>query len=469
MVTPTARLLAGDRWIALPAAAMAAGVGYASAQSPFAALGAMLAAGIAYLVLAQAKAVMLLLVAVLPWENALKYPSATLSMVKILGALLVVAYLLRALAGRAPIRTPRTLVAVAALLIFVGVSLLASPNPAGGFAGVLRYVLFAAFFFLLVQLIESRRDVMLVLGTFSVSLALAGLWSLVLFFTSGQPLIQSPLGDPNDLGFLFATTLPLCGYLLKVDRPRRWLWGPTLAVLAAGTLTTLSRGALVGLAALAIWAIVTRRVRITGVLGGAAVTACVLLVAIGFGGPLIADRFEGKQQIAADNAAARLAFWSAAVYMGADHPLTGVGPDRFGVEGAAGYIRNSPVDIQQPVVHNSYLEFLAENGVLTLIAFLAFLVGSWRLLSEARRAMVARGDADGATLAGAVQAAGVVAVAAGAFISAQVLAPFWLLGALAVTVHYQARSSSAGARNAPVAPRRPPRVSSSRRPAARLA
>ena len=48
--------------------------------------------------------------------------------------------------------------------------------------------------------------------------------------------------------------------------------------------------------------------------------------------------------------------------MAADRPLIGVGPGRFGLE-APGYVRNNPIPLgDNPVVHNSYLQVLAEIG-----------------------------------------------------------------------------------------------------------
>ena len=57
---------------------------------------------------------------------------------------------------------------------------------------------------------------------------------------------------------------------------------------------------------------------------------------------------------------------------------------------SSNYILNDPINIDKPVVHNSYLEVLAEGGVPTLIAFIALIVGSWRLLARARDALPGR-------------------------------------------------------------------------------
>jgi hypothetical protein len=116
-----------------------------------------------------------------------------------------------------------------------------------------------------------------------------------------------------------------------------------------------------------------------------------------------------------------------------DHPLTGVGPGRFGVE-STDYVRDNPVVLQDPVTHNSYLQILAESGPLALAAFLAFLAGSWVSVSRCNRRCETADNQAGMRLATAVQAALVVAIVGAFFVSEQLASPFWLLGALAAIV-----------------------------------
>jgi O-antigen ligase len=227
--------------------------------------------------------------------------------------------------------------------------------------------------------------------------------------------------------------IPFAVFLAIEDRGRRWLWGLAFVLLTAGVLATLSRGALVGVGALLVWALLSRRIPLTGVLAGAAASASILALALAFWSPLINERIELKGAVARDNADSRQAYWAAAVRMAADHPLVGVGPDRFGTE-SPDYIRNNPVILPNPVVHNSYLEILAENGPFALAAFLAFLAATWRSLSSAHRRAVDRGDAAGRRLTTALQSTMVVVLVSSFFLSAQVAIPFWLIGGLAVGV-----------------------------------
>lgn len=428
----TERLLDG-RGVILLAGALSAVLAYAAALSPLVALAGLGGVVLLLLVLLWAEAVLLLLVAVLPWEDLLQYPTETISAVKVLGLLLAGAWALRALGQRTELRLPSTLAPVLVFGMLVGASLVLSPDPVGGVQKLLRYALFIVFFFLVVQLCDSRRSVRRLLRVLTLSASGAAIWALVAFLGGQLERAAGPIGDPNDFAFLIATVLPVAGLLFVEEPRRRALWAACLALMVAATLATLSRGALVGLAALLVWAIASRRVPVVGVVAALLTLGAVVLAAVAFWSPLIEEKVEQKGRVADENAASRLGFWDAAARMAYDHPVMGVGPARFGEE-SDDYLLDSRSELDDPAVHNSYLEIAAENGIPALLAFLAYLGGSWVLLGRARRESEAAGDADGARLATALQAAFVVAVASAMFLSQQLALPLWLIGALAVAI-----------------------------------
>ena len=103
-----------------------------------------------------AGALLLLMVAAFPWDDMLGFPTETISMIKLLGALLLVGYFLRSLARDEDVRLPPTLPSLVIFTMLVLLSLMASGDVASGLSKTLRYLLFAAFSFLVVQLIRSR-------------------------------------------------------------------------------------------------------------------------------------------------------------------------------------------------------------------------------------------------------------------------------------------------------------------------
>jgi putative inorganic carbon (HCO3(-)) transporter len=439
------RAAAAGGWALIPVALLGLLVGLASAVSPLLALAAASALVVLALVLADATALLLVLVAAFPWDDALPYPSETVSVIKLLGALLLVGYLLRALARAEPVLLPPTLLPLMVFTIVMLLSLALSADIGEGFAKALRYLLFASFFFLFVQLVRTRDTFTWVLRVLTLSATAAAVVGLIGFLTGAVTRASGPIGEANDFAFLLATVIPLAIYLARYDGSRRGLWSLCVFLLAATVLATLSRGALVGLLAVTLWAVGTGRLRIGGLFAGVVVVVGIAVLAVTFWGPLISERLTEKGVIANQNVASRKALWAGALRMAADHPLLGVGTGQFGVRGAE-YVRNDPIGIERPVAHNSFLEVLAEDGIIAFGAFIAFLAGSWRLLTLARRHAQAAGDEEGARLATAVQASLVVALVAANFLSVQITVPLWLLGAMAAA----ASGPALAARRAPL-------------------
>jgi putative inorganic carbon (HCO3(-)) transporter len=428
----TGRLVDSRRAI-LAGAPLAVGLGIAAGTHPYLALAGAGAVLLALLVLLRAETVLLVLVAALPWEGALAYPSEEVSAVKVLGVLLFAAWLVRALVQPTPLRVSPALGWAGLLGLAVGLSLLFAPDPAESVLDSLRYALFIIFFFLVLQLTSTAEQVRRIVRVMVLSSAAAAAYGLYGFIVVGLERAAGPILDPNDFAYLMICVLPLGVYLLLSERRRRLLWTTCCVLMLGATLATLSRGALVGLAALAPWAVATRRVPVKGVLLGFAILISAGALAFTALAPMLHDRLEAKSRIADKNVTARQALWSAALRMWEDRPLTGVGPGRFGIEAPA-YVRNNPLVIERPVTHNSYLNVLAELGVLGLVAFVGMLGSSWRLLARARRRAREALDRDGSRMATGMEASLVVAIAGGAFLSEQLTTPFWLIGALAAVV-----------------------------------
>jgi putative inorganic carbon (HCO3(-)) transporter len=420
------------RGLVVTAGMIGAAIGLLSARDPVLALAALAATVLGLLVLVAAEAVLLVLLAALPWEAVLHYPTPTVSAVKLLGALLMASFLIKVLAQRQRLRFPQISYAVGAFVLLVTVSLIFSPDPGGGGGTLLRYYLFAGFFFLMIQLVHDMAGVMRVLRVISLSVTAAAIWGLVLFF-QGSTRAAGPISDPNDFAYLMATVLPLVVYLIVTDRRWRPVWAACFPIILAAMLATLSRGGVVAIGALLVWALVTGRIKVGGLLMSTAALVVVVGVGLLLWSPVINERLQEKGKIADANVASRDALWRGAIAMSMDHPLTGVGPGRFGVE-STDYVRDNPIVLQDPVTHNSYLQILAESGPAALAAFLAFLAGSWVSLSRCHRKCEATENEAGMRLASAVQAALLVALVGALFISEQLASPFWLLGALAAIV-----------------------------------
>ncbi|HWK25985.1 MAG TPA: O-antigen ligase family protein [Solirubrobacter sp.] len=418
----------GGEWPLIVLIAIAVAV--PTAFAPLLTLAAAALAIVLGLVVFNASALLLLMVAAFPWDDMLGYPTETISVIKLLGALLLIGYALRSLARDEEVRLPPTTPALVIFTMLVLLSLMVSGDIAEGLSKTLRYLLFAAFSFLVVQLVQTRAQIVNVIRVLVLSSTAAALYGVVLLLKGDVDRVSGPIGEANDFAYLLASVLPFAVYLSARDRRTRAWWIVCCGVLILALLGTLSRGALVGLAAVVLWAVATRRTRLGGVVAGTFVVAGVLGLAFTLWHPLIDERLAAKSKVATANVESRKAYWDAALAMTADHPLLGVGPGRYGVE-AREYVHNDPLNLENPVVHNAYLEVLAEGGIPTLLAFLAFIGGSWMLAARARRRFQAAEDADGLRITAAVQASLVVAIVSASFLSVQTSVPLWLLGGLA--------------------------------------
>jgi putative inorganic carbon (HCO3(-)) transporter len=410
-------------------------LGLVAARTPLGAVAVIVAiAGIA-IVITRAELVLLVMIAALPWENKLHYPSATLSTVKGIGAVVMLAYLLRLIGNhRTKIHGSPLLGIVAALGLWIGLSMVLAPDPTESTQTMIRWILFFAFFFLVTQLVDGRREIRRALRWFTAAVTAAavyGLWQFLVKHNSYR--VAGPLEDPNDFAYLLACTLPIAVYLMSADRRRRMLWGVCFIAIAAATLATFSRGALVGIGVLLLWGVLTRRIPLWVVASGLVSALVVVALAVTVWRPLIDIAFHEKTHIAQSNTESRESFWVAALKLTARRPLTGVGPGRYPKE-ASPLLRNDPIALKEPITHNTYLQILAEDGIPALLLFAAYLVGVWLLLRDVQQRAAHNRDRDEQRLATALQGALIVAIVSGTFLSEELAAPFWLLGGLAVVL-----------------------------------
>jgi putative inorganic carbon (HCO3(-)) transporter len=425
---------------------------YGAVHSPLIAVGLLVAIVFAGWIVMRPDLVLLVVVAALPWQDKLQYPNATLSLVKLLGLALVAAYLLRAVRRNDMVRLPPVLGLALAFGLVIGLALIASPEPSAGLQKAFRYVFFILFLFLMIQMIDDRAQAVRLLRVLVASCAAAALYGCVSFVTGAVERASGPIADPNDFAYMMAAVLPFAIFLCVEDRRWRLAWVASTLLLIAATFATLSRGAIVGLAALLLWAVITRRIGVGGTFAVVAAALLIVAAAFTFWASTVEERLTEKTSIAAANTESRAAFWMAAEEMWEDHPIFGVGPARFGIE-AKNYVKNSPIALEDPVVHNSYLEILVEAGPLALLLFLGMLSAAWLGATRAARQARSRRDETTIRLVAATKGSLLVAIVSGLFLSEQVAPPFWiacaLVGSGALYVARERRERVGGESQAP--------------------
>jgi putative inorganic carbon (hco3(-)) transporter len=168
--------------------------------------------------------------------------------------------------------------------------------------------------------------------------------------------------DPNDLAL---NIVPMVSFLLptfhKGFLSRTWVTGILFLIpMITGIAYTRSRGGILGLAAVGWYYLHQRVGRVAGVVGLLLVLSMLMAI------PRM-DQLSAQE----DSARARLDHWSYGLGLLRNHPLFGVGMDRF-------------LDDYTHTAHNSFVLVVAEAGIVGGFIWVAMVFGSLRDLRLAR-------------------------------------------------------------------------------------
>jgi O-antigen ligase len=377
---------------------------------------------------------LLLVVAVAPFEG---YATAISSAsTKLAGLVLFAGWLLRLLADRDRPRLRHPAITAATVLLVLALAATWRHTNEGGVVIFVRYVSFILTFVVAADVLRRVVEPVVAIRAFVVACTLAAVGGMYGFLVLGYDRAHGPLPDANDLAFFLVAAFPFAVALARTGR-RATFWRLCGLVLLAGTATTLSRGAIVALTAMALWALGNGFLRPRTALL-TTVAAVVALIVVALAAPaLVSEKLTAKTSVADQNVDERRIRWGAAAEMAADQPLLGLGPAGFKTH----YDRY--VDYSDPnplhaldVAHEMYLELAAELGVPALIAFLAMIGYAWRAAGTADTEDASR---ETRQLAGAVRASFVAMLVAALFLTEQYYLPIWLVCALGVALALRAR------------------------------
>jgi O-antigen ligase len=414
--------------------AVASAVGVAVANSFLLALAGLAAVVVLVLLLCRLDLVVALLAADFFFNSYLSHGAGIITIDKVIGALAVVAWLLDWVVNRRSIIANRQLLVLGAFLAWTAVSLAGAVNLRAGLITSLRYLIFITLFFLVIQMVRGeRRRADILLRVVLIASTAASIIALVAFFTHHVARASGPLKDPNDFGFLIASSVPLAVYQVRWAATR---WGRVFCCVAAGlilacTLATFSRSALTGLSVATLWVLLTGRLRLRWVLAVLACLAVVLLVIFKAAPQVIHVAFGQKTHVATRNVDVRFGYYRVEINEWEHYPLTGVGPGNFvyrfyqfapGTQESLPY----PSNVLTISGEEAYLIILAEQGTPGLLLFLTYLALSWVGLRRRFPDDAQRNDLQAALAAGFI-----VACIGALFLAEQYYPPLWYLPALA--------------------------------------
>jgi O-antigen ligase len=336
---------------------------------------------------------------------------------------------------------------LAAMLVWVTLSSAWASDPQATAKDLWHWYADGLIFLLIASTVNSRRVAQLTALAFIVGAVLSVAYGLAGGLSGSEAANPGPyggrlggaIGDPNFLAAGVVPAIVLLGALLASVRE-----APSLA---RGLLVTAS---LIGLGTLLLGVVATQsRGGIIACLVGFGlaipafprqrhVVTCAVLAVIAVGVMVLLASPSALSRITSSlgNGSGRTDEWTVALRMVRSHPVTGVGDANFVVV-ARDYTRRPGVMtearylVDQPhEAHNTFLQFLAETGVVGFVLFITVCGACLRAGWRAARCFRALGDSAMEVLSRAVVVATVAMLTASTFISAQIDERLWILLAL---------------------------------------
>jgi O-antigen ligase len=464
VATPRHRQAVGVRMSVVQAAIGGAAllVGILAAIRPELAVAAIVGLALVPIVLAR-PIVGLCTVVFLSFLETYSAMTGVVSATKIVGGILILAWLGFIATANRRERDDRSLMSrepllAASLVLFVAwasTSLVWAEVPAIARSSLVRYALNFVLFPIALLAIRTPRQVMWLIGTFVAGAATAVAFALLtgtIHDAAAEDRLKGAGLNPNQLGsYLVVVTL----FAATLAANRRWSASArvvTLVVAALagiGVFMTISRGALVGLAAALVLAplVMGRGRRFTAlVFVTAAVLGSVTWYAV-FAPTHAVERITHPEQAGGSG---REDLWRIGWRMVEDRPLLGVGAGNF-PEASIHYLlrpggtqRDTFIVDEKKVAHNIYLTVLSELGAVGLALFLLILGRCLLAALQAARRFAEQGDPTMELVARGLFLALLSLVVTDFFSSALYSKQLWVLLALAPALLAIAERSGAG-------------------------
>ena len=364
----------------------------------------------------------------------LNHGAGIITIDKVIGALAVTAWLLDWVLNRRPILANRQLLVLGVFLAWTAVSIAGAVSERAALITSLRYLTFVTLYFLVIQAVRGeRRHADTLVRVVLIASAAASIIGLVEFFSHHVFRASGPIQDPNDFGFILASSVPLAIYQARWAATR---WGKTacgvaVVLILTCTLATFSRSALAGLGVATGWVLLTGRLPLRWVLAVLVCLAGVLAVTFEAAPQFIDTALGQKTYVATRNVDVRFGYYRVEINEWEHYPLTGVGPGNFPYHfyQFAPAVQESlpfPSNVVGISGEEAYLVILAEQGAPGLALFLGYLALSW---IDLRRRFPDDEQRD--QLQAALATGFIVACVGALFLTEQYYPPLWYLPALA--------------------------------------
>lgn len=341
------------------------------------------------------------------------------------------------------------LISLALLLLWLALSALWASDPRAVIEDLWHWLAVSALFLVVATSITTERAARRVAGAFVIGGALAVVAGLItnnlaIASDADTSRLAGGSGDPNILAAGLVPAIVLAAALVPSIRAPLIRFGFLVlaAVLVFGLVKSESRGGALAAGVAIVASFVVFRGQRMRVLAVTLLLAGVMLASFA-ASPAAWSRVSSFN----NGGSGRTDIWRVAWTIFERHPISGVGLNNFQTV-SKDYVRDSGpltrVDLiadQPHVVHNTYLQLLAENGMFACVLFLIFTLGCIGAALEAvRRFGPLRSHAE--RLAGAVVVGLVAMLADDFFTSGGVDRRFWILLALGLALLSSASTST---------------------------
>ena len=271
------------------------------------------------------------------------------------------------------------------LLAWLGATFLSTFNSECGFTGVRDVLTYVPFFLLIVNVVDSERRMMQLFWAVVIGMGIgdvAGLWKTV----SDAMRMHTEMGRLQILSLGAAAPYLVMVLSLMMGMAYHVRWGRKEWCLI-GLVALLSMAALILTYTRSMWIVMLLVVIIFVALQKSwwpAIAAAVLIAGLGVGlatSSVIQGRTHDLTNLHRDaSLVERYEIWGASLRMVQDHPVLGVGAKCFMAHSERYGVPNG-----QRQAHNQWVNVAAENGLVGLVCFLAWMVYYASFLFRLRR------------------------------------------------------------------------------------
>ena len=367
---------------------------------------------------------------------------------RLIAPLALVVVVCALLVGRASLAGDRLWIWVGAYAAWAVASGFWTLDPSGTGFLIASLAIGVTYAFAFATLIDAERDLQTVLGFLTVGAVATGIYSIMTYLFGGLERAGGGTGDPNLFAAFQLVALPLV-LVAGTEARQRWqrlLYYASSLIIAASVLTSLSRGGVITFAALLLVVLVVpSRHSVFRSRAHKAVVVFAILAASAGAVKLTEDRLLPRIDevftTSGRTGSGRLNEWGGAWTAFQERPLLGLGFGAFPAQSTDLMLRTQGVDLANYELrpygvraHNTYLESVAELGVVGLVLFLGLLVSCGRSLWRAARMAARINNQPLRRIANALLVALLAWSISAVFLSVQTSRSLWMLVGLSIAV-----------------------------------